>query len=199
MSKITTLFLAAVCLVSLTAASLADEITDQIDKGKSLYSAQKYSPAIQELNFAVGQIQNKLADLYKTALPNASAGWEADDAESQSAGLAFMGGGISVKRHFYKNEGASVDVEVVSDSPLLSSVMMMYGNPMFLGGNKLVTVKGEKAVEEWNESDKSGKLSLVIESRILVTISGSSLASKDDLYTYANATDIAKLKAILKE
>jgi len=194
------ILIASITILTLSLSlARADEIGDQIEKGKSLYAQQKFSQAVNELRFAVGQIMGKIAELYIQALPQAVSGWEANEPETQSAGMEFLGGGISVKRHFYKNEGASVDVGFVSDSPMLSSLMMMIGNPMFLGGNKLVTIKGEKCVEEWNESEKSGKLDIVIENRIMVTIEGSGLANKDDLYSYANAVDLAKLKGILRD
>ncbi|MEJ2635023.1 MAG: hypothetical protein P8184_06995 [Calditrichia bacterium] len=177
----------------------ADEISNQIDKAKSLYSQGKYSEAVSELNFAIGQIQSLQVDRYKTAFPAPLSGWTAEDFEGNSAGMAFMGGGISVSRNYTTNNGAtSVKIEVVSDSPLLSSIMMMFSNPMFLGGNKVVTVSGEKAVEEWNESDKSGQLQIVVENRMLITVNGSGLSGKSQLYDYANKIDYAKLKSFMK-
>ncbi len=193
-----------ICVLTIVVALMgtlvyADEVSDQIDKAKALYTQGKYSEAIAELNFAVGQIQSLQVDRYKTAFPQPLSGWDAEDFEGGGVGTAFMGGGISVSRNYTTNDGAtSVKIELVSDSPLLSSVMMMLGNPMFLGGNKVVTVNGEKAVEEWSESDKSGQLQIVIENRMLITVNGSGLSSKGQLYDYAKAIDFAKLKSFLK-
>jgi len=177
----------------------ADEISSQIDKAKSLYSQGKYSEAVTELNFAINQIQNLQMDRYKTAFPNALAGWEAADFEGGAAGMAFMGGGISVSRSYSTNEGAtSVKIEVVSDSPMLSGVMMMLSNPMFLGGKKVVNIGGEKGVEEWSDTDQSGQLEIVVENRMLITVSGNGLTGKDQLYAYASKIDIGKLKSFMK-
>ena len=199
MRSLRIILLAGVLIFAWASQAVADEVTDQLDKVKSLYAAQKYAQAITELNFALGQIQEKLAEFYMKALPEPASGWQADEPESQTAVMALMGGGVAVKRHFYKGDETYVDVEIVSESPMLSSIMMMLGNPMFLGDNKLVIIKGEKAVEEWNGDEKSGSLQLVIENRIHVLVSGGSLEKKDDLYTYANAMDFAKLRALVKD
>ncbi|MBN1999492.1 hypothetical protein JW935_18180 [candidate division KSB1 bacterium] len=188
------------CAVLTLTTAQADEVTSQIDKAKNLYSQGKLSEAVTELNFAINQIQSLQIDRYKTAFPNPPSGWEAEDFESGAAGMAFMGGGTSISRNYTKTDSdgeTSVKIEVVSDSPLLSSLMMMISNPMFLGGKKVVSIGGEKAVEEWSDSDKSGQLQIVIENRMLITVSGNGLASKDALYTYANGMNINKLKSFL--
>jgi len=172
-------------------------IPAQIDKGKSLFSQGKYSESISELNVAISQIQNLLMEKYKTVFPAALSGWEAEEFESSAAGMAFMGGGVSVNRR-YNSGDASVKIEMVSDSPLLSSIMMMFTNPMFLGGKKIVNLGSDKAIEEWNAEDQSGQLQIVIDNRVLFTISGSGIANKDAMYSYANKVDFAKLRSILK-
>jgi hypothetical protein len=126
-------------------------------------------------------------------------GWEADEFEGGAAGLAFMGGGISVSRNYRTNDGeTSVKIEMVSDSPLLSSIMMMFNNPLFLGDKKIVTVGSERAIEEWNASDESGTLQIIVENRVLFTVNGNSIKSKDPLYSYAGKINFMKLKSFLK-
>jgi hypothetical protein len=199
MQRIARIILLITCTALFWSFAQADEISSQIDKAKTLYSQGKYSEAVTELNFAINQIQNLQMDRYKTAFPDALGGWEAADFEGGAAGMAFMGGGISVSRSYSTNEGStSVKIEVVSDSPMLSGVMMMLSNPMFLGGKKVVSIGGEKGVEEWSDSDQSGQLQIVVENRMLITVSGNGLSGKDLLYTYANKINIGKLKSFMK-
>jgi hypothetical protein len=175
------------------------DIPAQIDKAKSLYSQGKYSESINELNVAISQIQNLLMDKYKTVFPAALNGWDADEFETSAAGMAFMGGGISVSRNYNTNDGATyVKIEMVSDSPLLSSIMMMFSNPMFLGGKKIVNLGSEKAIEEWNGEDQSGTLQIVIDNKVLFTVNGNDIANKDIMYSYANKIDFAKLRTFIK-
>lgn len=192
------LFLILAVLFTFNSVS-ADEITDSIDKAKALYNQGKHTEAVQELNYAIAQIQTKQSEGYSTALPEPLPGWKADAIENQSAGMGFLGGGISVQRHYYKENGdESITISTVSDSPLLSSVVMMMGNPMFLGGNKLVTIKEQKAIEEWDEEGKYGQLQIVLENRMLITVEGSGV-SKDDLYAYAEKVNFAALKGMLNK
>ena len=174
-------------------------IPAQIDKAKSLYSQGKYSESITELNVAVSQIQNLLMDRYKTVFPAALNGWTAEEFEGNAAGMMFMGGGITVSRRYETNDGeSSVKIEMVSDSPLLSSIMMMFTNPMFLGDKKIVNLGSEKAIEEWNAEDQSGTLQIVIDNKVLFTVNGNGIANKDMMYSYANKIDFAKLRTFIK-
>ena len=174
----------------------ADEVTTSIDKAKSLYAAGKLSEAVQELNYAIAHIRTAQMDKFKTAFPAALSGWKANDFNADAASMTFLGGGISVARTYEKSDGNSVSITMVTDSPLMSSVMMMISNPMFLGGNKLVTINNEKAVEEWNADDNYGQLQIVLDNKMLITVEGNGV-SKDDLYAYAKALNFAKFKELM--
>ncbi len=203
-----------VTLLFVVGLLLADEVTSSIDKAKSHYQSKKYSEAINELNYAVNQIQQIQLERYKTVFPAALSDWKAEEFQMDNAGMAFLGGGLSISRKYsliiqvegldekgrdsYYDKKKSVDISIVSDSPLLSSVMMMFSNPMFLGGNKMVTINGEKAIEQRDSDGKPDELQFVIENRVMVTVSGRN-CSKEDLYGYAQKIDFAKLKSFLKE
>lgn len=185
----------------------ADEVTSSIDNAKAHYQAKKYSEAINELNFVINQIQQIQMERYKTVFPAALPGWTAEEFQMDSAGMAFMGGGLSISRNYSQEtqgendnyyDTKSVDISIVSDSPLLSSLMMMFSNPMFLGGNKMVSINGEKAIEQKDENGVPNELQLVIENRMMITISARN-CSKDELYAYAQKLDLTKLKSFLRE
>lgn len=185
----------------------ADEVTDSIEKAKSLYGAGKYSEALSELNYAINLIQNKQIDQFKATFPEPLPGWDADEIQSETAGMSLLGGGISVSRTYRKNieddegvyEQPSVEINMVSDSPLLSSFMMMFTNPMFLGSNKLVTVGTEKAVEVINDSGKTEELQFIVENRMMVTVKSYNENARDNIYAYAKKIDFGTLKAMLKQ
>lgn len=197
-------------LVVLPAA--ADDVTDTMDRAKQAYQQKQYSQALSDLAYAQSQIHTLLGDLYASALPAPLAGWTAEEASNASAGMGFLGGGIAVTRRYEQPveevpvdeegfeeyvETPTVEISVMADSPALSGVMMMIGNPMFLGGNRLVQVQGLKAVEEWSAEDGHGQLQIVLDNRILITVSGNGLKDKATLMSYANAVNIAKLRSAL--
>lgn len=192
------ILLALVTLTTLwTMPARADELSDSLAKAQALYAQGKYTEAITELNFAIAQIQSKQMEQYETLFPAALPTWTADKIESQT-GMAMMGGGISMSRYYHNEAGASVSIAIMSDSPMLSGMMMAMGNPLLLGGKKVISIKGEKAVDDWDNDSKSGKLQIIVDNRVLITIDGSSLEKKEDLLAYANAIDFAKLRSFLK-
>lgn len=186
----------------LQATAQADEIIDQIKEGLQLYEQGSYSEAVTALNFAVGQIQQKQAAGLKDVFPQPLSGWQAEESKGEFAPAAFMGGGISASRHYYvENQDKSVDIEIVTDSPLLQSMMMLFTNPAFFAsqpGAKLVKIQGQKAIQKFSQQDREGEINIVIGSRMLVSIKGQAIDSTDDLLAYANAIDYNALQKFLE-
>ena len=116
-------------------------------------------------------------------------------ASAQALGTAVFGGGITVSRS-YSNPPSSLSIDIVSDSPLLQSLVMMLNNPMFVGasGGKLEAVKGQRAIVKFNETTRSGDLNIVVDNRFMVTVKGQKIG-REDLLAYAgqiNFTELAK-------
>lgn len=200
----TWLLLAAALGIGLGPAPVrADEIADQIREGLKNYESGSYAEAIGSLNFAVAQIQEKQAGRLKEAFPPPLDGWKAEEASGQFAGAAMMGGGISASRHYYRDDAdASVDIEIVTDSPLLQSMAMFLTNPALMAGqpgSKLVRIKGNKGLQKFSAEDRSGEITVMIQSRMLVTVRGSGMDKPDALTAYANALDYAALEKYLAQ
>ena len=86
--------------VCMAAQVSADEVTDQINAGLQAYEAQDYRTALDELQFAVAQIQEKADAENSVLLPEPLEGWQAGEIETVSAGMMMMGGGSSMTRHW---------------------------------------------------------------------------------------------------
>lgn len=181
----------------------ADEVADQIKEGLQLYEQGSYSEAVSALNFAVGQIQQKQAASLKEVFPPPLPGWQAEESKGEFAGAAFMGGGVSASRRYYvEGTDKSVDIEIVTDSPLLQSMMMFLSNPAFSAsqpGTKLVKIQGHKAVQKFLAQDREGDISIVIGSRMLVSVKGQGIENLDDLLAYANVIDYGTLEKYLQK
>lgn len=183
----------------------ADEVTDQIESAKKLYLAKKYSEAVAELRFALAQIQSKQAERLTVIMPEPLRGWKADKAAGQYASAELMGGGMSIHRHYYvESSDKSVDVEAVTDSPLLQAAMMWLSSPMFgaMGGStgkKPIKVEGNKAMLEFDAEKGTGELQMVVGTKTLVTVKGHGLDSSDVLVEYAKRVNTAKLKELVGE
>ena len=188
--------LGVLCSLVFAGVAYGDEVTDAISEGLQSYQGGKYSDAMASLNYASQLIGQKKGGDLQSFLPAPLSGWEASEATSQAAGAALFGGGVSAERRYTKDPG-SVNVQIVTDSPMLQGIMTMFSNPMLLGsdGGKLERIAGEKAIVKYNAADKSGDITLVIANRFLVTLDGND-ASLEDLKAYAAKIDYKKLAAM---
>ena len=188
--------LAAVTLTLLIVApAAADEIIEQIQQAIELYQAGDFAGAAGELEFAAAQIRQLRAGELSGALPEPLAGWTAADAQTAAMGAAMFGGGTSASRS-YSQDNASIEVQILTDSPMLQSLAMMLNNPMILSssGQKLVRVQGNKAALEWDGD--SGAVNVVVMGSVLVTVNGND-CTEDDLMGYAEAVDYKLIKEMM--
>lgn len=173
----------------------ADDVTESVDEALKAYKNKDYAVAAQTLDAAAQLVRQKRGELFKELLPAAPAGWEAEEATSQSAGAAMFGGGVTAERHYSKGD-ASVTVKFITDSPLMQGVIMMMSNPLFANadGGKLERIKGQQAI--FKNKDGSGSVNVVVNGTFLVQIEASDV-SDADLRKFAEAVDYAKIAGML--
>ena len=185
--------LALLCLTKISPAA-EDTVLTTIKEATRQYQAGDYSGAASNLDYASQLIRQKKSEKMKALLPEPLAGWEAKEASAQALGAAVLGGGVTVSRDYTKGP-AFVSVEIVSDSPVLQSVLMMINNPVFAGagGGKLETIKGQRAVLKYDSGKQSGELYIVVASRFVITIKGRQVA-REDMLAYGQAMDYRVLE-----
>jgi len=179
----------------LVTASVADDVTETIDEALAAYKKGDYTQAVEDLNYAAELIRQKKGENLKDYLPAPLEGWKASEAESQTAGAAMMGGGTVVQRRYTRGD-SSVEVQYITDSPMMQTVAMMLGNPMFAGGaGKMTRINRQKAMIEYDKQQKSGQIQMVVGDKYLIIVSGDNV-SEEDLKAYAKANDFKKLSAL---
>jgi hypothetical protein len=175
----------------------ADEVTDSITQGLDQYKKGSYAEAMTSLNFAAQKIGQIKADGLKVLIPKPLSGWTADEVVSQAAGTAMFGGGLSAEGRYRKGDKGDVTVKIVTDSPLLQSMMMLISNPMFAtsSGGKLEKISNQTAIVKYEAQAKRGDVNVVVAGKVLVTVEGNEV-SQDDLMAYAKAVDYEKIAAL---
>ncbi len=166
-----------------------DDVLATIAQAVKQYKAGDLAGAASNVDYAAQLIRQKKSEKMKSLLPGPLAGWQAQDANAQAMGTAVFGGGVTVSRKYTKGP-SSVEVEIVSDSPVLQSVMMMLNNPMFAGagGGTLEMIKGQRAIVKYNKGNRNGEVNIVVAGRFMVTVKGQQV-SRTDLAAYAAAVD----------
>jgi hypothetical protein len=194
----TVLLVAVVLLVcslplQVIAAADTDDVLTTIDQAGKQYKAGDFAGAASNLDYASQLVRQKKSERMKDLLPEPLAGWQGKPANAQTLGTAIFGGGVTVSRDYIKEDG-SVSIEIVSDSPVLQSVMMMLNNPMFAGasGGSLATIKGQRAIVKYDEATHSGDINIVVAGRFMVTVKGNRV-DKETLAGYAEAIDFVSL------
>ncbi|MCH9741363.1 MAG: hypothetical protein K0U38_11085 [Epsilonproteobacteria bacterium] len=179
--------------VLLSSTVMADEVTDTMKEAMEAYEKGDYVQVKDDLTYVLELLKQKKGDSLKTLLPAALDGWKAEDATSETAGSGMLGGGTNISR-IYKKDKSKITISVVTDSPLMQSIGMMISNPMFSSGGKLKRINREKAMIKYNEKQKSGEISLVLDKRYMITVKGREV-TEEELVEYTKAIDFKKLKA----
>jgi len=186
--------------IALSAAPIlhADEVTDQVQVGVDAYEAGDLRKAVQELQYAIAQIQEMLNAQYIKLMPEPLAGWSAEEPQAQTAAMSMMGGGTQVSREYRnKDSGESVKIQVMADSPFIQAMSMMLANPMMTQSDpstKLYRHKGHRGILKHRANSKQWEISLLIANRILVQVNGRGLTSKAALEAYLNTLDLAEVE-----
>ena len=176
----------AALLAGLVLPAHADEVSDTIRDALSNYESGNTSAASQSLNYAVQLLSQISAERFATLLPEALPGWQAGEVDSQSAGMALFGGGMQASRD-YTRGSATVNIEMLGDSPLLGQFIGIFSNPAMMSAmGKPIRVGSQTGLE-----DPDGKLVFVVANRFMINIGGD--APRADKLAYAGALDFAAL------
>ena len=189
--------LAAIALLSVSSVSVADEVTDQLDVAREAYEAGNLSQSVDELNYAISQIQEMLSGEYAKLLPDALAGWTAGEAVSQAGGLAMLGGGTSMTRSYTKDSGGSVEIKVYANSPMAQGMSMMLQNPMLMQmdpSTKAYRYKGRRGMIKHDAGSTSYEITMMLKNNVLLQVSGQGLADKAPVVDYVKAVDFKAME-----
>jgi hypothetical protein len=171
-----------------------DDIINTIEEAVRQYRANDFAGAISNLDYATQLIRQKKSERMKALLPEPLPGWQAKPASAKFLGAAVFGGGSTVSRDYFTSNGAAISIEIVSDSPVLQSIIMMLNNPLFAGasGGNIQTVKQQRAMFKYNEQDHSGEINIVVAGRFIVTVKGRGI-DQPSLLRYAESVDFEVL------
>jgi len=208
MKKLIGVGVVVILALALVVSACADEVLEGIDYAKEAYEDGDYSEAIEELNFAIAQIQSLQVDELRKALPEPLSGWTMEEQESDAMGYGLfgLGSGLGVTRRYYEEDsGATIEITIGAQSIMLQQITMFLKNPALAATQpntklekKRVAGKRITIVEEFSSEDESGKLSLTPDDKTLVIIEGWDISDKEILYEYLDGIDFDLMAEILK-
>jgi hypothetical protein len=193
--KLTTTLCIALITLFVAGPAVADDITDSIKEALDYYKNGDFTEAVSNLNYAAQLIQQKKGGSLESFLPEPLKGWKAEDTSSQAAAAGIFGG-VTAEREYTKGD-ASVSVTIVTDSPMIQGMAVMFTNPAFAvsDGGKMEKIAGQRAIVKYSSADKSGDIQIMVASRFLISIDGSDV-NKSELKKYAAGINYKKLAAM---
>ena len=164
-----------ICLIALFIGLLfftsglvwADEVSDSVEEAMEYYKEGDFVEAANSLDYASQLIRQKRSSNLEVFLPDPLSDWTAEDIKSQAGGTGILGGMISVKRTYRKDQG-SITVEIIVDSPGIQSIIMVLSNPAYASadGGKLTKIKKQNAIIKYRPSGKNGEINIVVAKKI---------------------------------
>lgn len=179
----------ALLLASAAGWASADDFTDTIESAKQAYADGDISGAKEELAYATQLLGQMRAGQLEKFLPDALDGWERKEAKGQSnAGAAMFGGGTTANAEYRRGKDR-VKISIVTDSPMLASMGMLFSNPALSGSQgTMKRINRQKVLVK-----KNGNISAMIDKRIMLEIKGRAPAKEFE--AYFKAIDIKGLKS----
>lgn len=183
-----------------------------IKEAQEYLAKKEYKQAQLSLQDAINDINTLLARQVAQSLPAEINGLKADgEGEVTNGNLGMIGGGMQISKR-YKNEtqqSNDAEVQIIANSPLLTTMNMYIGNPAMLGSEyKSVRVGTARAIlkSEMQEVDNNGTTKKVRSTEIqvplgqtLITIRANGFATEQEELAFATKLDIGKIKTALGE
>ncbi|MBU1138459.1 MAG: hypothetical protein KKD01_11255 [Proteobacteria bacterium] len=182
------------CIFILTPSFLmADEpdpVIQIIEKALDEYKNQDFTNAATSLDYASQLIRQKKGEALSKLLPEPMEGWTANEGKSQVTAASLFGGGLTAERT-YRRENSTVTISIVTDSPLLQSMIMMFSNPIFASAaGQFELINGYKGIVSYEGN--GGKINIVLNNRFVVTLDGQ-LVTREELMDYARKIDLKSI------
>jgi hypothetical protein len=170
-----------------TAPARADDIAAAMTEAQRAYQANQFQAAQTALQEALQLLSQRAAAGLAAALPDALPGWTAEEATSNAAGVAGLFGGSSASRTYRNAQGQSVEIQVMSDNPMIAQLGPILANPMLAGAmGRLVRIGEQRAIQ-----GTDGNVQMLVDNRILVQVQGD--APAEAKLAYARAINVARL------
>jgi hypothetical protein len=158
--------------------------------------------ALQQLDMKVGQ---EILKVLPEKLDTMMAQKKNDNVMANSAGFI----GTTIHREYGTSQKNKVDVDIVSNSPMVASLNAWLNNPMFaqMGGRKAMKVdgyKGSYTFETSESTDASGNAVKTPRSEMQIPVSSSLITIKcenmkeDDFVKMLNAFPVSKIAEMVK-
>jgi len=179
------------------------DVGELLNGVKSAVEAKKYGKALAELNLLVGEVTKLRIESLKKTLEAAvkPSGWTGEEATGEGSGQIMIAAGITIRKRFTKGE-KGMQVELLSDSPMVGMIAPLLSNPAMLQGREgvsVVTLKGgRRGVLEYRGDSKSGNLQVLLNNNAILKFDGDGVDRADILEAFGKGADLDAIERELQ-
>jgi hypothetical protein len=174
-------------------AKEADPVIQTIEKALEEYKKDDFSNAASSLDYASQLIRQKKGEALGKLLPSPLDGWTADEGKAKVTAASLFGGGLTAEKNYMKDDSV-VNISIVTDSPLIQPMIMMFSNPIFAGSaGQFELINGYKGIV--NYQNNGGDINIVVNNRFMITLKGRNV-SREDLTNYAKSIDLKAIASL---
>ena len=185
-----------------------------IKEAQDYLAKKEYKQAQLSLQDAINDINTLLAGEIAKSFPAEINGLKSEgDGDVNTGGMGMIGGGFTITKKYHNEtiKENDAEVQILANSPLLTTMNMYLTNPSMMGQDyKSVRVGGtQRAIlktemqDSYDDKGASKKIrSTEIQiplSQTLITLHANGFASEQDELAFAAKLDLAKLKTALGE
>ncbi|MFW5679393.1 MAG: hypothetical protein ACOC3D_03960 [Pseudomonadota bacterium] len=188
--------LAVLLLSLLSPPVLADEVLDSLERARDLYRGGEFGGAITELEYAIQALREASAERFARTFPEPPDGWSAGAVEPRE-GLPAIGG-LTLGRVYEGPGTARMEARLAIDDPMSQAVATLLQNPALLAlqpNAERVRVHWTNALLIW-PGDGTGELSLLLNGRAYMKVTGEGLADRRQLIELLAAWDVDEVRRV---
>lgn len=170
----------------------ADDVTDQMDQARAAYQKRDLPTAVAALEAAANLLRQAQADALKAVLPPVPSGWTADQVDTSSVAAAVLGGGTTVSRTYHKAD-QQVEVQIITDSPMLQGMAMLINSPLAAAAGMKTEVIGGRPMS-YAPNDNS--FMALVGGKTIMKVTGNKATPAATLRDFIAAIDVATLEKL---
>jgi hypothetical protein len=192
-----------VCTVS---GIFSQEVAGKLDEAKSNYKSGNHEDARFALQEALVEIDEVIGKMILDELPKKMGGLEMNANGDQVTGMSSSYVGLFVQRSYGANDTVqSADIEIISDSPLITGINAILSMPAFIAGGdpnqKRIKVDGYKSLLQKNVDENGVAASYDVQipfGSSLLSFHCRGFANENDVIAMVNTIPVAKIVKIAR-
>lgn len=194
MRYLSCLLMAALLTTSVALVARADNVTDLMENSKKNYEQKRYFKAIEDLEWAIKELNNLHFQKLKTYLPSEVAGYTLSDSGGDVIGIRGLD-----RTYNQEGTGKSVSINLVSGSAAsgggLGAFMSMASMATGMNPNsQMAMVKGRKGTLLVEPENESATLIFSLPNNVVITLESSGFTTGDEAKKFAELIDFDGLE-----